>query len=193
MYIYYAVKSGRIPGIYISYETAQKQIEGFKGAIYERFRCIEEAKIFLEEETIVHKISDLCYHAYVDGSYSEKKKVYSCGIVIHHEGDKEIFFFTSKNKKMLPLKNVAAEIEAALFAMEYVLSKKGKDLIIYYDFNGIKSFCLSQSEKFFIKEYRERYLEILSKGLRISFVKVKRSDEKHKEAHNACKIAIKNN
>lgn len=38
---YYAVKSGRIPGIYKSWDDCKKQTDGFSSAIYKSFKTKE--------------------------------------------------------------------------------------------------------------------------------------------------------
>lgn len=40
---YYAVKNGRKPGIYSSWDECKKQVEKFKGAIYKSFTSLEDA------------------------------------------------------------------------------------------------------------------------------------------------------
>lgn len=44
---YYAVRSGRTPGIYENWEAARAQVEGFSGAAYKSFSLYEEAVSFL--------------------------------------------------------------------------------------------------------------------------------------------------
>lgn len=46
---FYAVARGRVPGIYRSWEEAEKQVKGFSRAKYEGFVSLKEAKAFLEE------------------------------------------------------------------------------------------------------------------------------------------------
>jgi ribonuclease HI len=46
---YYAVKAGRNPGIYNSWDECEKEVREFKGAIYKKFRSIEEAQDFIKE------------------------------------------------------------------------------------------------------------------------------------------------
>lgn len=43
---YYAVKEGIVPGIYDNWAECEKQIKGFKGAIYKSFKTLEEAESF---------------------------------------------------------------------------------------------------------------------------------------------------
>ena len=48
---YYAVLNGKIPGIYMDWDSCKKNVDGFKGAIYKSFPTIEEAKAFMEGES----------------------------------------------------------------------------------------------------------------------------------------------
>ncbi len=43
----YAVKKGRVPGIYETWEEARSQVDGFAGAVYKSFPSREEADAFL--------------------------------------------------------------------------------------------------------------------------------------------------
>lgn len=49
---YYAVKEGKIPGIYMTWEDCSKQVTGHKGAKYKSFTTIEEALTFIEETNL---------------------------------------------------------------------------------------------------------------------------------------------
>lgn len=48
---YYAVKEGKAPGIYTSWEECKKQVHGYSGAIYKSFKTKEEAEQFVSGET----------------------------------------------------------------------------------------------------------------------------------------------
>ena len=43
---YYAVKVGKIPGIYLSWDECKENVNGFPGAIYKSFKTIEEAEAY---------------------------------------------------------------------------------------------------------------------------------------------------
>jgi ribonuclease HI len=45
---YYAVRYGRNPGIYTSWEICKKQVIGFKGAVYKKFNNAEKANTFVQ-------------------------------------------------------------------------------------------------------------------------------------------------
>ena len=44
---YYAVKVGRKPGIYLNWDDCKKQVHGFLGAIYKKWKTREEAEKYL--------------------------------------------------------------------------------------------------------------------------------------------------
>lgn len=46
---YYAVKKGKTPGIYMTWDDCKAQVDGFSGAIYKSFGSIAEAAEFLGE------------------------------------------------------------------------------------------------------------------------------------------------
>ena len=48
---YYAVKSGRIPGIYKSWDDCKKQTDGFSSAIYKSFKTKEEIYQLVRKRT----------------------------------------------------------------------------------------------------------------------------------------------
>lgn len=47
---YYAVRKGKVPGVYVSWDEAKKQIEGFRGAKYKKFNTAKEAHAFMKDE-----------------------------------------------------------------------------------------------------------------------------------------------
>ena len=44
---YYAVKQGKVPGIYRTWDACKAQVHGYPGAIYKGFERLEEAAAFL--------------------------------------------------------------------------------------------------------------------------------------------------
>ena len=49
MEYYYAVKKGRQPGIYLNWEDCKKQVHGFPGAIYKKWKTRKDAENSLGE------------------------------------------------------------------------------------------------------------------------------------------------
>ena len=46
---YYAVKKGKVPGIYFNWNDCKAMVDGYQGAVYKSFKTIEEAENLLTE------------------------------------------------------------------------------------------------------------------------------------------------
>ena len=46
---FYAVRNGRVPGVYMTWADCEKQVKGFGGAIYKSFSTEAEARAFVED------------------------------------------------------------------------------------------------------------------------------------------------
>ena len=77
---FYAVKNGKVPGIYSTWEACKKQVAGFSGAEYKSFTTKEEAEAFIKDQP--KTIDQPGLIAYVDGSYNIKTKEYGYGCVL---------------------------------------------------------------------------------------------------------------
>ena len=47
---FYAVKEGKKPGIYMSWDECKEQVNGYSGAVYKSFTSEDEAKAFIGKE-----------------------------------------------------------------------------------------------------------------------------------------------
>lgn len=172
---FYAVKKGRKPGIYQSWDECKVQISGFSSAQYKSFGTLEEAqefmnpsqneKIIIDEDTLI---------AYVDGSYDHSKKEFSYGMVLISDG-KEIYYGEKYDDlELVSMRNVAGEIKGAEAAMKYAVSHKFWKLAVYHDYEGIQKWCTGEwkTNKEGTRAYKEFYDQIKSK-LQVKFVKVK--------------------
>lgn len=198
---YYAVKKGRVPGIYLSWADCKKNIDGFSGAVYKGFETIQEAEAFVRgtkvqeaenfvgsaktqgAETLVGSAKMLEAAetvtgdkaiAYVDGSYNVATKEYSYGAVIFQEGKEEHFSEKFSDPERAVMRNVAGEIEGSMCAMKYCLEHGIGSLDIYFDYEGIEKWCNGdwKATKEGTIAYRDFYREA-SKKVQIRFVKVK--------------------
>lgn len=179
---YYAVKRGRNPGIYTSWDSCLKEVKGFSNASYKSFKKKEDALAFLEGESKEVTVDDDTIIAYVDGSYNLNEKIYGAGAVyITKDGEEELYAtFTDDFYKH---RNVAGEVKASELAIKKALDEKAKKIVIYHDYQGISSWAndewkanndLTKSYKDFIKNAR--------KNLEIGFVKVKgHSNDKYND------------
>ena len=179
---YYAVKKGRNPGIYTSWDSCLKEVKGYSGAIYKSFKTMEEAEIYMTGEEKQIEIEANSVIAYVDGSYNQKLKVYGSGVV-YITDDKEFELMKSYDDAYHIHRNVAGEVKASELAIEKAIEDKKDQIIIYHDYQGISSWAngdwktnnnLTKSYKSFIDQARKK--------IKIDFVKVKgHSNDKYND------------
>ena len=191
---YYAVKKGRNPGIYTSWDSCLKEVKGFSGAIYKSFKTKEDAVNFMEDSEKKIEVDADTVIAYVDGSFNLPEKTYGAGVVLIKDGEEE-HFKKAYTDSFYTHRNVAGEVKASELAINLAIKKGYKKIIIYHDYQGIKSWAdgdwktnndLTKSYKAFIDEKR--------KVIEIGFVKVKgHSNDKYNDladrlAKDACGI-----
>ena len=137
---YYAVKKGYVPGIYSTWDDCRKQVSGFPGATYKGFPTREEAESYLGEQK-TEKVESASENqeadytpeavAYVDGSYGKDEKTFSYGVVMLYDGKEEHFSNRMNTEALLEMRNVAGEIKAAEFAMQFCVQNGIKTLDLY--------------------------------------------------------------
>lgn len=170
---YYAVKVGKIRGIYLTLEDCMEQVKGVPQAEYREFSSIVEAGEYLtEEKTEGEKQTEAV--AYVDGSYNAATGEYSCGVVFFCDGKEAHISKKGEDKEMASMRNVAGEILGARLAMEEAVRRGVNKLTIYHDYQGISSWCLGQwkTNKEGTRAYKA-YYDSLKDILAVSFQKVK--------------------
>ena len=170
---YYAVKKGRNPGIYQSWDSCLKEVKGYSGAIYKSFKSLEEAKAFLNDEDKNIEIGENSVIAYVDGSYNQKAKVYGSGVVYITEND-QLELMKSYDDAYHIHRNVAGEVKASEIAIEKAIEDKKEHIIIYHDYQGIESWASGawKTNNDLTKSYK-KFIDQAKKSIKISFVKVK--------------------
>lgn len=191
---YYAVKKGRNPGIYTSWDSCLKEVKGFSGAVYKSFKTKEGAINFMEDTEKKIEVDEDTVIAYVDGSFNLPEKIYGAGVVLIKDGNEE-YFKKSYSDSFYTHRNVAGEVKASELAINLAIEKGYKKIIIYHDYQGIKSWAdgdwktnneLTKSYKAFVDRKREE--------IQIGFVKVKgHSNDKYNDladrlAKDACGI-----
>lgn len=181
---YYAVKEGKMPGIYETWPECQKQINGFSGAVYKKFTTKEEALTFIEKKNNnQNEQKETETIAYVDGSYDCVTNSFSYGMVLFHDGKELHFSEKYTNSDLAEMNNVAGEIKGAEAAMKYCLDNNLKDITIYHDYEGIAKWCNGEwkAKKAGTIAYADYYKKASSK-VDIQFVKVKgHSGDKYNE------------
>ncbi|MBU5306435.1 ribonuclease H family protein [Clostridioides mangenotii] len=172
----YAVRSGRKTGIFSSWDECKEQVSGYKGAEYKSFKTIEEAKDYINGTNNKNfEIDDNTVEAYVDGSYEHSIKLYGSGVVILKGGEViKTLSVKGNDKDLVDMRNVAGEIEASKLAMNYCLENEIKNLILYFDYEGIEKWCTGawKTNKEGTINYK-RYYDRIKDSLNVKFVKVK--------------------
>ena len=87
---YYAVRVGRQPGIYSSWDECKAQVNGYPNAKYKSFTTLEAAKQFMAPEAKATTEQAECV-AYVDGSFDQSTFCYSYGVVLFYQQKKYTF------------------------------------------------------------------------------------------------------
>lgn len=179
---YYAVREGRKSGIYLTWEDCEKQIKGYKNAIYKKFEKINEAQDFIKsidekskDDNNFIKLKKGEIKAYVDGSYSETSKECGFGVVLFmYKEYEEIFSKLVPIKKYSKYRNVTGEVFGSLFAINKAIEYNLSKIYIFYDYEGIRSWAKGywKTNNELTKFYRDEFLK-LSKYIQVEFLKVK--------------------
>ena len=181
---FYAVKKGRKPGIYMSWDACKAQVMGFPNARYKGFKTKAEAEEFLNPDANeLMQIDEDTLVAYVDGSYDHSQKRFSYGMVLMHDGKERYFAYPYIDEELATMRNVAGEIKGSEAAMQYALDHKIPSIIIYHDYQGIASWCNGdwKANKPGTIAYRDFYREA-SRKIKIQFRKVKgHSNDKYND------------
>ena len=149
--MYYSVFKGFNKGIYKSWKECEKEVKGYKGAIYKKFKLESDAILFLnngvkKEETNIIKV-------YTDGScINNGKKESKAGIGI---------FFGDEDKRNVSRKlnlervtNNIAELSALSEALS-ILKNESNDVIIYTDSKYCILCCTSYGDKQRLKDWSD--------------------------------------
>lgn len=182
---YYVVRKGRNPGIYLTWEECQKQVDGFSNAEFKSFSSESEAREYLNNDvTSYHEKSSkknstaiLKNIAYVDGSFDGQSKTYGFGgFIIYEENGKKcvrVVQGAGNNPEMSKMRNVAGEISGAMRIVEEAVYLGLEEITLYYDYAGIENWVTGvwSCNKYETYEY-SRFMHESSKQIRIHFHKV---------------------
>ena len=182
----YAVRKGRVPGIYMTWDDCRSQVDGFPGAEYKSFADAADAAAYLgispggadgnssaAEERFPEGV-----RAYVDGSYDVANGRFSCGVVmIRTNADGSIktreLSQVFDDQEAAKQRNIAGEIMGAKTAIDFCLRNGIDEVEIYHDYEGIGKWAdgkwkannqLTRSYASYVAKARER--------MKITFVKV---------------------
>jgi ribonuclease HI len=174
---YYAVRTGRQPGIYQTWAEAEKQVSGFKNAEYRSFKTLKEAEDFITPKRDKNLVAadDQTVVAYVDGSFDKASNRYSFGAALIQNGVVlKTLTRVGDNPKYQGSRQIAGEVFGAIHAIHWAIKQGFKKIIIHYDYLGIEKWALGEwkANKDVSKDYIATYRKLAPK-IDIEFVKVK--------------------
>lgn len=187
---FYAVKQGRVPGVYQTWEECRAQVDAYSGAVYKSFPTAEKARAFVDgieqrqnaepfdlQEPVQRDMPGQTSKglvAYVDGSYHNGTGEFSYGVVILQDGEEICFGEKLSDPALAAMRNVAGEIKGAEAAMRYAMEHGYQELCIYHDYEGIARWCTGEwrANKSGTQAYKAYYDSICT-HLQVHFQKVK--------------------
>lgn len=200
---FYAVKVGKQPGIYKTWDECKEQVSGFSGAVYKGFLTKKEAEEFLSGKSAVNarankgsSVEDVDVTIYVDGSFDADTGVYGYGFVaIFKDGTIKEFYGANNDADTARIRNVAGEMLGAMFAVRYAKNKKCKSVKICHDYIGIERWAKGywKTKNKFTAGYAD-YMKRHGKEIDILFEKVDAHTgvEFNERADQLAKYAVSN-
>lgn len=201
---YYAVKKGKVPGIYLSWNDCKAMVDGYHGAVYKSFKTIEEAEKFITGEKIISGMKasgkntsesgETCStYAFVDGSFNKATHTYGYGGFLVTDNEKYVLQGADNDAEMATMRNVAGEIKGAEAAVKKAIELGIKELVIYYDYMGIEMWATGawKRNKAGTIAYHD-YIMSVGEQIKLTFVKVKGHSgvEGNEEADKLAKQAV---
>ena len=169
---YYAVRKGRKPGIYRTWDDCKSQVFKCEGAEYKSFTTEAEALYYMG--AVKDETGESDSYAYVDGSFNATTGVYGFGGFLMHDGNKYILSGSGEDKEMASMRNVAGEILGSMAAVQKAIELGIESVDVYFDYMGIRAWALGEwkrNKKGTMAYYD--YMQSVKDKIAVNFVKVK--------------------
>ena len=143
---YYAVRKGIKIGVYDTWDECLENTKGFKGAEFKKFKSKEDAQSYLDynEKSVSTNVILLKdkneANAFTDGSYNDKLKFSSYGIVFIGGNGSESLSSGSLEDEY-GSRNVTGEIQGVKEAIKKAIHFNYSRIKIFYDYEGIEKWA----------------------------------------------------
>ncbi|MBQ7925416.1 MAG: ribonuclease H family protein [Lachnospiraceae bacterium] len=191
---FYAVKKGKVTGIFTDWASCKASVEGYPGAEYKGFGILSQAQEYLGMEPTCIQPADTdckgmqagtkaehserpgegCVMAYVDGSYEDSIKKYAFGCVfILPTGEIYTAYGNGDNEQSLQQRNVTGEMLGAMYAAQCAIVNGYQQLELRYDYEGVEKWVTGawRSKNELTQKYAT-YMRECGKRIRLVFTKV---------------------
>ncbi len=182
---FYGVKKGREIGVFTSWDECKERVDGFSKASFKSFDNYEDAYFFVFDKYPENSkggdedISDseeprAEIVSYIDGSYDDSIKRFGYAGIIFHKGERIEFAYSEDTPELVGFRNVAGELKAAMYVMDYAKRKNASSLDIYYDYAGIENWAIKawKANTELTKKYAAFAQDIMN-TMDIRFIKLK--------------------
>ena len=150
---FYAVKTGRTPGIYFNWSDCKQQVDGFPDAKYKSFSSVTDACSYIEgpespEDNMPQTLADAAApdvpsgpYAFVDGSFNENNGMYGYGGFLDVNGHRYPVMGSGSDPELSAMRNVAGEIAGSMAAVTKAEELGLRELTVLYDYKGIEEWA----------------------------------------------------
>ena len=171
---YYAVRQGRNLGIYTSWTECREQTRGYSGAVFKSFETLEAAQEYLSAAPSDQPIKEGLPFAYIDGSYSVKRNLYSYGGFLFTGREYHIIQGTGDNPKYLNDRNVAGEVIGALQVMFTAQRLQIAEINLFFDFAGIEQWAVGNWKAVTpLAQYYQQTADLMQSFVTVHYHRVK--------------------
>ena len=143
---FYAVREGRIPGIYTNWPECQKQVSGYPNAAFKGFPTKEEAVAFMNAQistAAAPEENPTGVHIYVDGSFS--KGQYSWAFAVYEDGNlTHSDSGVGEDPEAAKMRNVAGELAGATMAIQWAEETGVQPISIHHDYSGLAKWATKE-------------------------------------------------
>ena len=164
--MFYAVRTGRKPGIYETWAECNEQTHKYPGAVFKAFEDEAAAESFLQAEEQTPPIKENIPFAYIDGSFSSKNGLYSWGGFINDHGKIHILQGTGNAAEYMRYRNATGEIRGAVEVIRRAVGLGIREINLFYDHSGLEQWarggwkCTNELTEFYQKYFLEHRHEL---------------------------------